>query len=127
MGRVCRGPYRGRGSDVGNPLEKSISISLRNDLCSRLWNLEQREGELKGIQLSLGDWFFFPKGILKLNSSVENAQINTWAAAMKSPVKISKPGTPETFSRRILLSLHDEKEALAIRFKNLALKVSVLV
>lgn len=65
--RLAEGLWR-RETDVGNPLEKSISISLRNDLLSHLWNLEQREGELKGIQLSLGDWFFF----LERHSGVEH-------------------------------------------------------
>ena len=56
---------------LASPLEKSIFISLRNDLLSRLWNLEQREGELQGIQLSPGNWLFFLKGILELGIQSE--------------------------------------------------------
>lgn len=61
-----------RGADAGIPLDESISISLRSDLLSHLWNLEPREGELKGIQLSRGDWFCLLKGILERSSPVEN-------------------------------------------------------
>lgn len=123
MGRLWQRADGRRRSDVGTPPAKSISISLRSRLSSHLWNLERREGELKGIPLSLGDWFFFLQGILlESSSSIENPKINT-RAAMILPVTISKAGESRNKHSPTDVAFHTLRERSFCRYlKNLALK-----